>query len=44
MEFLMNKTKVVNDFAAESRQNIESMQREINKLNAMLSEERSKNF
>jgi len=44
MEFLMNKTKVANDFAAESRQNIESMQREINKLNALLSEEQSKNF
>ena len=43
MEYLFQKTKTANDYAADSRKNLEIMQREVNKLNALLAEERDKN-
>jgi hypothetical protein len=43
MEYLMQKTKTSNDYAADSRKNLEIMQREVNKLNALLAEDRDKN-
>lgn len=43
MEYLMQKTKTSNDYAADSRKNLEIMQREVNKLNALLAQERDKN-
>ena len=43
MEFLLQKTKTANDYAADSRKNLEIMQREVNKLNSLLAEQREKN-
>ena len=44
MEVLMEKVKTSNEFAVESRTNIESLQREVGKLTMLVQEERDKNY
>jgi hypothetical protein len=43
MEYLMLKTKESNEFAAESRQKIETLTRELGRYERLLQEERDKN-